>query len=107
MIFTYMATKKKKEKLTIKSSETKILFGTILFVGGIAVLISPFIHDQATLFAKVSLLLGYGAIPWGILLIYISFFLLFKNKKFVSAKQTFQRLFPVGYGFCQNHCAFD
>jgi hypothetical protein len=54
MIFTYMAVKKKKEKLTIKSSETKILFGTILFVGGIAVLISPFIKDQATLFAKVS-----------------------------------------------------
>lgn len=93
MIFTYMATKKKKEKLTIKSSETKILFGTILFVGGIAVLISPFIHDQATLFAKVSLLLGYGAIPWGILLIYISFFLLFKNKKFVSAKQAIGILF--------------
>ena len=93
MIFTYMATKKKKEKLTIKSSETKILFGTILFVGGIAVLISPFIQDQATLFAKVSLLLGYGAIPWGILLIYISFFLLFKNKKFVSAKQAVGILF--------------
>lgn len=88
-----MATKKKKEKLTIKSSETKILFGTILFVGGIAVLISPFIHDQATLFAKVSLLLGYGAIPWGILLIYTSFFLLFKNKKFVSAKQAIGILF--------------
>ncbi|HHX99627.1 TPA: DNA translocase FtsK [Candidatus Dojkabacteria bacterium] len=93
MIFTYMATKKKKEKLTIKSSETKILFGTILFVGGIAVLISPFIQDQATLFAKVSLLLGYGAIPWGILLIYTSFFLLFKNKKFVSAKQAVGILF--------------
>ena len=93
MIFTYMATKKKKEKLTIKSSETKILFGTILFVGGIAVLIAPFIQDQATLFAKVSLLLGYGAIPWGILLIYISFFLLFKNKKFVSAKQAVGILF--------------
>lgn len=88
-----MATKKKKEKLTIKSSETKILFGTILFVGGIAVLISPFIQDQATLFAKVSLLLGYGAIPWGILLIYTSFFLLFKNKKFVSAKQAVGILF--------------
>ena len=88
-----MATKKKKEKLTIKSSETKILFGTILFVGGIAVLIAPFIQDQATLFAKVSLLLGYGAIPWGILLIYISFFLLFKNKKFVSAKQAIGILF--------------
>lgn len=93
MIFTYMATKKKKEKLTIKSSETKILFGTILFVGGIAVLISPFIQDQATLFAKVSLLLGYGAIPWGILLIYASFFLLFKNKKIVSAKQAVGILF--------------
>lgn len=93
MIFTYMATKKKKEKLTIKSSETKILFGTILFVGGIAVLISPFIQDQATLFAKVSLLLGYGAIPWGVLLIYTSFFLLFKNKKFASAKQAVGILF--------------
>ena len=88
-----MATKKKKEKLTIKSSETKILFGTILFVGGIAVLISPFIQDQATLFAKVSLLLGYGAIPWGVLLIYTSFFLLFKNKKFASAKQAVGILF--------------
>jgi len=82
----YMA-KKKKEKLTIKSSESKILFGTILSIGGLIVVVSPFLTSQSDLFSRISLFLGYSAIPWGIFLIYISLFLLLKSKKFVSAKQ--------------------
>ena len=79
--------KKKKEKLTIKSSESKILFGTILSIGGLIVVVSPFLTSQSDLFSRISLFLGYSAIPWGIFLIYISLFLLLKSKKFVSAKQ--------------------
>ena len=82
-----MATKKKKEKLTIKSSESKILFGTILFVAGLVVAISPFLASHSDLFSRISLFLGYSAIPWGIFLMYISLFLLLKSKKFVSTRQ--------------------
>ncbi len=82
-----MARTKKKEKLTIKSSESKILFGTILFVAGLVVAISPFLASHSDLFSRISLFLGYSAIPWGIFLMYISLFLLLKSKKFVSTKQ--------------------
>ncbi len=82
-----MPRKKNKEKLTIKSSESKILFGTILFVGGLTVAISPFLISHSDLFSQISLFLGYSAIPWGIFLMYTSLFLLLKSKKFVSAKQ--------------------
>ncbi len=82
-----MPRRKKKETITIKSSEFKILFGIILFVAGLAVLLSPFIHQQSPLFDGITLQLGYSAISWGILLIYISFFLLVKSKKFKSLRQ--------------------
>ena len=82
-----MPRKKKKEPITIKSSEFKILFGIILFVAGLAILLSPFIPQHTPLFDEVTLQLGYSAISWGILLIYISFFLLIRNKKFKSLKQ--------------------
>lgn len=81
--------KKKKEKITIKSSETQIFFGIILFVTGLAVLISPFVTDTASIFKQLALIFGYGAIPWGIFLMYLSMFLLLKKKKGVSGKQAF------------------
>ncbi|MGI6484047.1 MAG: DNA translocase FtsK 4TM domain-containing protein [Candidatus Dojkabacteria bacterium] len=82
-----MPRKKKKEQLTIKSSESKILFGTILFVGGLIVVSSPFLTTQSILFDKIALIFGYSAIPWGIFLIYISMFLLLKSRKFISVRQ--------------------
>lgn len=83
-----MPRKKKKEQLTIKSSESKILFGTILFIAGLIVLISPFLLEQSTLFDQIALKLGYSSIPWGIFLIYSSLFLLLKSRKFISVRQT-------------------
>lgn len=81
--------KKKKEKLTIKSSETQIFFGIILFVTGLSVTLSPFVTETASIFKQLALIFGYGAIPWGILLMYLSMFLLLKNKKSVKGKQAF------------------
>jgi DNA segregation ATPase FtsK/SpoIIIE, S-DNA-T family len=82
-----MPRKKKKDTLTIKSGETKIVFGLILFLCGLTVLVSPFIMDQSPLFDRISLHLGYSAIVWGIFFLYISFSFLTKSKKFVSTKQ--------------------
>ncbi len=82
-----MPRKKKKKPITIQSSETKILLGLILFLVGLTILISPFLIGQSSLFDQISLALGYASIAWGILFIYLSFFLLTKKKKFVSAKQ--------------------
>ena len=82
-----MPRKKKKEQLTIKSSESKILFGTILFVTGLIVVVSPFLILQSNLFSKISVFLGYSAISWGIFLVYVSMFLLLKSRKFISVRQ--------------------
>lgn len=81
--------KKKKEKLTIKSSETQIFLGTILFIVGLAITISPFAVDTASIFKQLALIFGYSSIPWGILIMYLSLFLLLKNKKGVKGKQAF------------------
>jgi S-DNA-T family DNA segregation ATPase FtsK/SpoIIIE len=82
-----MPRKKKKKSLTIQSSETKILVGLVLFLIGLTTLISPFLVDQSPLFDQITLFLGYASIAWGIFIIYLSFFLLTKKRKFVSAKQ--------------------
>ncbi len=82
-----MPRKKKKEQLTIKSSESKILFGTVLFVGGLVIMVSPFLMSQSNLFNTIALIFGYSAIPWGICLLYASLFLLFKSRKFISIRQ--------------------
>jgi len=82
-----MPRKKKKEPITIKSGEIKILIGIALFLLGLTVGLSPFIPQQSVLFDTLTLQLGYSAISWGILLIYISFFLLTKSKRFKSLRQ--------------------
>jgi len=83
-----MPRKKKKQPITIQSSETKILFGIVLFVIGLIVLISSFIDHDSPLFDAITLKLGYSSIVWGVFFIYISFFFLTKNKKFISIKQS-------------------
>ncbi len=82
-----MPRKKKKEPLTIKSGETKIVLGLVLFLIGLTVLLSPFLLEQSPLFNQIALFLGYAAIVWGILFLYTSFSFLAKSKKFVSTKQ--------------------
>ncbi len=82
-----MPRKKKKKTITIQSSETKILFGLILFLVGLSILISPFIPEDSPLFDQVTLSLGYSSIAWGTLVIYLSLFLLTKKRKFTSTKQ--------------------
>jgi len=82
-----MPRKKKKEKITIQSSETQILFGIIIFLGGLIVAASVFLPEQSALFDSIALKFGYSAISWGIFLIYLSFFLLTKSKRFISVKQ--------------------
>ncbi len=82
-----MPRRKKKEPITIKSSEIKILLGIALFLLGLTIGLSPFIPQQSTLFNTITLQLGYSSISWGILLIYISFFLLTRSKRFKSLRQ--------------------
>jgi len=82
-----MSRKKKQKEINIKSNETKIFFGLIIFVLGLVVFFSPFFVEQSKLFDVISLKLGYSAIGWGILLIYCSLFLLLKRKKIISGKQ--------------------
>jgi S-DNA-T family DNA segregation ATPase FtsK/SpoIIIE len=82
-----MPRKKKKQPITIQSNETKILFGLILFLCGLTILMSSFVPQNSPLFDQITLKLGYSSIVWGIFLLYVSFFLLSKNRKFLSFKQ--------------------
>lgn len=75
-----MPRKKKKENINIKSSETKIFFGLILFVLGIALLIAPIVGQQAHIFIYISRLLGWPSSIWGIAVLLISISLLTKGK---------------------------
>lgn len=94
-----MPRKKKKKAITIESSETKILFGLILFILGLIVLVSPFMQDHSPLFDQITLALGYASLAWGALTIYLSLALLTKKKKFFSAKQSIGLLF---FSICLN-----
>lgn len=82
-----MPRKKKKDKLTIQSTETKIFFGVLILIVGLTIALTPFIKEKSAIFEPISLLLGFSSIAWGILLIYSSFFLLSKKHKFISSKQ--------------------
>lgn len=75
-----MPRKKKAKNINIKSSETKIFFGLILFVLGIALLIAPFVDQQAEIFIHISKLLGWPSLVWGIATLYLSINLLTQGK---------------------------
>lgn len=94
-----MPRKKKKKTITIESSETKVLFGLILFVFGLIVLVSPFMQDHSPLFDQITLALGYASFSWGALIIYLSLALLTRKKKFFSVKQSIGLLF---FSICLN-----
>jgi DNA segregation ATPase FtsK/SpoIIIE-like protein len=81
-----MPRKKKADNVTIQSKETKIMVGIIIFILGLSIAVSSFMPLSSPLFSQVTLLLGYSSIAWGILFIYISFFLITKSNKFKSWK---------------------
>ena len=75
-----MPRKKKAKNINIKSSETKIFFGLILFVLGVALLIAPIVNQQADIFIHISRLLGWPSTVWGIATLYLSINLLTQGK---------------------------
>jgi DNA segregation ATPase FtsK/SpoIIIE, S-DNA-T family len=75
-----MPRKKKKETINIKSSETKMFFGLVSFVLGIALIIAPFVGQQATLFVYISQFLGWPSLGWGIAITFLAINLLTKGK---------------------------
>lgn len=77
-----MPRKKKKEKINIKSSETKIFFGLILFLIAISLLITPFVKDEAIIFVHISSFLGWPSLVWGLAVGAISINLLTQGKSF-------------------------
>jgi S-DNA-T family DNA segregation ATPase FtsK/SpoIIIE len=82
-----MPRKKKKEKINIKSSETKIFFGLILFLISTALIITPFVKDEAVIFVNILSFLGWPSLVWGITIGAISINLLTKGKSFNKTLQ--------------------
>jgi DNA segregation ATPase FtsK/SpoIIIE, S-DNA-T family len=80
--------KKKKQEITIKSNETKIFFGLIFLLLGIATLLSPFLRD-ATLLEYILQFFGYASILWGLTICYLAIILIwnldFKNANKILA----------------------
>ena len=66
--------KKKKEEITIKSNETKIFFGLVLLLLGIATVSSPFL--SGTLLEYILQFFGYASILWGITMCYLAIILI-------------------------------
>ncbi len=66
--------KKKKKDINIKSNETKIFFGLVLLLIGLATLLSPFLN--ATLLEYILQFFGYASILWGLSLSYLAIILI-------------------------------
>ena len=84
-----MPRKKKKKEINIKSSETKTFFGLILLVLSIALILTPFINEDAPVFIQISTLLGWPSVVWGIAILGLSINLLTQGKYFSKGVQTF------------------
>ncbi len=84
-----MPRKKKKKEINIKSSETKTFFGLILLVLSIALILTPFINEDAPVFIQISTLLGWPSVVWGIAILGLSINLLTQGKHFNKSVQTF------------------
>jgi len=84
-----MPRKKKKKEINIKSSETKTFFGLILLVLSIALILTPFINEDAPVFIHISTLLGWPSVVWGIAILGLSINLLTQGKHFSKSVQTF------------------
>ena len=84
-----MPRKKKKKEINIKSSETKTFFGLILLVLSIALILTPFINEDAPVFIEISTLLGWPSVVWGVAVLGLSINLLTQGKYFSKGVQTF------------------
>ncbi len=84
--------KKKKKEITIKSNETKIVFGLFLLLIGIAALLSPFLN--ATLLEYILQYFGYASIPWGATITYLGITLIW-NPKVKNSTQIIIGLFVI------------
>ncbi len=62
--------KKKKEEITIKSNETRIFFGLVLLLLGIATFSSPFL--SGTLLEYILQFFGYASVLWGLTMCYVA-----------------------------------
>ena len=81
--------RKKKEKINIKSSETKTFFGLVLLILGIALILTPFVKEEAEIFIYISTLLGWPSMIWGIAITALSINLLTQGKNFSKKIQIF------------------
>ncbi|MBP6976310.1 DNA translocase FtsK 4TM domain-containing protein [Candidatus Dojkabacteria bacterium] len=81
--------RKKKEKINIKSSETKIFFGLVLLILGLALILTPFVKDEAKIFIYISTILGWPSIIWGVGITALAINLLTQGKNFGKKIQIF------------------
>jgi S-DNA-T family DNA segregation ATPase FtsK/SpoIIIE len=79
--------KKKSKEINIKSSETKIIFGMILLVVGIALIITPFVDQSTIVFDQLKHFFGFSSLVFGLPTLYLSLNLITRGKKFNSWKQ--------------------
>ncbi len=88
-IHKFIMSRKKKEKINIKSSETKIFFGLVLLILGLALILTPFVKDEAKIFIYISTILGWPSIIWGVGITALAINLLTQGKNFGKKIQIF------------------
>lgn len=74
----------KKKDITIQSDETKIIFGVLIGIIGIALILSPFF--DSVIFRYFSEVFGFGSIAWGLTVVYLSLRFFTKKSLFTSFK---------------------
>ncbi|MCD4756039.1 DNA translocase FtsK [bacterium] len=79
--------KKKKRGVNIQSTETKILFGMILLIGGLMLLVTPFVKDSTVMFDEIRHFLGFSALVFSLPILFVAFNLITRGKKFTSIRQ--------------------
>ena len=79
--------KKKSKNINIKSSETQIVSGMILFVIALILIITPFVEQSTVVFDQVKHFFGFSSIVFGLPALYFSLNLITRGKKFKSKKQ--------------------
>jgi S-DNA-T family DNA segregation ATPase FtsK/SpoIIIE len=79
--------KKKSKNINIKSTETQIVSGMILFVIALILIITPFVDQSTVVFDQVKQFFGFSSLVFGLPALYFSLHLITKGKKFKSPKQ--------------------
>ncbi|MDD3474769.1 MAG: DNA translocase FtsK 4TM domain-containing protein [Candidatus Dojkabacteria bacterium] len=79
--------KKKSKNINIKSTETQIASGMLLFVIALILIITPFVNQSTVVFDQVRQFFGFSSIVFGLPTLYFALNLITKGKKFKSTKQ--------------------